>query len=197
MRCISQLELAQMIGSGAVTAPGGAGKQASDSLAKKSESVQDLTVRSSLNEASSQSVIVAVDRIFTGSRNLSGDAIVYFFTALCQVRSILYNSLENSIWSWDTFNQRYRKLPWSRKNETLSRLPEAPTTYWEHLPSLLSSSITDTTNIPLLSSHIPKDNTTTLSYRLHRAPYKYISYHIHSKSHRISQMDLWNSKKQL
>ncbi len=83
MKCISQLELAQMIGSGATG--GNAGRQAADSLSRKSESAQDLTARTSLSEASSQSVIVAVDRIFTGSKNLSGDAIVYFFTALCQV----------------------------------------------------------------------------------------------------------------
>jgi brefeldin A-inhibited guanine nucleotide-exchange protein len=30
-------------------------------------------------------VVVAVDRIFTGSRNLNGDAIVHFVKALCQV----------------------------------------------------------------------------------------------------------------
>ena len=40
---------------------------------------------SKLFVSSSQSVVVAVDRIFTGSRNLNGDAIVHFVTALCQV----------------------------------------------------------------------------------------------------------------
>jgi brefeldin A-inhibited guanine nucleotide-exchange protein len=40
---------------------------------------------SSLSEASSQSVIVAVDRIFAGSRDLGGDAIVHFVSALCAV----------------------------------------------------------------------------------------------------------------
>jgi hypothetical protein len=39
----------------------------------------------SLTETSSQSVVVAVDRIFTGSVQLDGDAIVDFVRALCQV----------------------------------------------------------------------------------------------------------------
>ena len=38
-----------------------------------------------INEANSQSILVAVDRIFTGSRNLNGDAIVHFVKSLCQV----------------------------------------------------------------------------------------------------------------
>lgn len=40
---------------------------------------------SSIGETSSQSVVVAVDRIFTGSTRLDGDAIVEFVKALCQV----------------------------------------------------------------------------------------------------------------
>ena len=42
----------------------------------------------SLTETSSQSVVVAVDRIFTGSVQLDGDAIVDFVRALCQVALI-------------------------------------------------------------------------------------------------------------
>jgi hypothetical protein len=42
----------------------------------------------SLTETSSQSVVVAVDRIFTGSTQLDGNAIVDFVRALCQVRTI-------------------------------------------------------------------------------------------------------------
>lgn len=38
-----------------------------------------------MGETSSQSVVVAVDRIFTGSIRLDGDAIVEFVKALCQV----------------------------------------------------------------------------------------------------------------
>jgi brefeldin A-inhibited guanine nucleotide-exchange protein len=44
------------------------------------------SVKESIGETSSQSVVVAVDRIFTGSTRLDGDAIVDFVRALCQVR---------------------------------------------------------------------------------------------------------------
>ena len=50
-------------------------------------------MKESIGETSSQSVVVAVDRIFTGSTRLDGDAIVDFVLALCQVRdmfSLLY-----------------------------------------------------------------------------------------------------------
>lgn len=43
------------------------------------------SVKESIGETSSQSVVVAVDRIFTGSIRLDGDAVVDFVTALCQV----------------------------------------------------------------------------------------------------------------
>lgn len=46
------------------------------------------SVKESIGETSSQSVVVAVDRIFTGSTRLDGDAIVDFVRALCQVRRI-------------------------------------------------------------------------------------------------------------
>jgi len=45
-------------------------------------------VKESIGETSSQSVVVAVDRIFTGSTRLDGDAIVDFVHALCQVRGM-------------------------------------------------------------------------------------------------------------
>lgn len=38
-----------------------------------------------MGETGSQSVVVAVDKIFTGSIRLNGDAIVEFVKALCQV----------------------------------------------------------------------------------------------------------------
>ena len=41
--------------------------------------------KENLMETSSQSVVVAVDRIFTGSTQLDGNAIVDFVRALCQV----------------------------------------------------------------------------------------------------------------
>ena len=46
-------------------------------------------LRENLTETSSQSVVVAVDRIFTGSTQLDGAAIVDFVRALCQVSKIL------------------------------------------------------------------------------------------------------------
>jgi hypothetical protein len=46
------------------------------------------SVKESIGETSSQSVVVAVDRIFTGSTRLDGDAIVDFVHALCQVRGV-------------------------------------------------------------------------------------------------------------
>lgn len=49
------------------------------------------SVKESIGETSSQSVVVAVDRIFTGSTRLDGDAIVDFVRALCQVSDELSN----------------------------------------------------------------------------------------------------------
>lgn len=49
------------------------------------------SVKESIGETSSQSVVVAVDRIFTGSIRLDGDAIVAFVTALCQVFKVTLN----------------------------------------------------------------------------------------------------------
>ena len=46
------------------------------------------SVKESIGETTSQSVVVAVDRIFTGSIGLDGDAIVDFVKALCQVRRL-------------------------------------------------------------------------------------------------------------
>jgi len=40
-------------------------------------------LQESMGETSSQSVVVAVDRIFTGSVKLDGDAIGEVFLALC------------------------------------------------------------------------------------------------------------------
>lgn len=42
-------------------------------------------IKESMGETSSQSVVVAVDRIFTGSTRLDGDAVVHFVKALCQI----------------------------------------------------------------------------------------------------------------
>lgn len=76
VKCISQLELAQLIGTG-VRPQYLSGSTVRDLL--------DPSVKEHIGETSSQSVVVAVDRIFTGSIRLDGDAIVNFVKALCQV----------------------------------------------------------------------------------------------------------------
>ncbi|XP_049777392.1 brefeldin A-inhibited guanine nucleotide-exchange protein 1 [Schistocerca cancellata] len=90
VKCISQLELAQLVGTG-VRPQFISGPRAnhtdyhhSDPL-KLNLSSLDPSVKESIGETSSQSVVVAVDRIFTGSTRLDGDAIVDFVRALCQV----------------------------------------------------------------------------------------------------------------
>lgn len=117
LRCISQLELAQMIGTGVKNQflqqqtsnhhhhhhhGGGADPYASFTSLMGDVLMTPLQAAGSsggavvggvggagggesLTETSSQSVVVAVDRIFTGSTQLDGDAIVDFVRALCQV----------------------------------------------------------------------------------------------------------------
>ena len=97
MQCISHLELLQLIGTGirprrvtgsSSNAPilsfGGttnSGHQSNTMMdSKRFSSIQE-----SMGETSSQSVVVAVDRIFTGSVRLDGDAIVDFVIALVSV----------------------------------------------------------------------------------------------------------------
>lgn len=86
VKCISQLELAQLIGTGVRPQflSGSGVKPQPDSL-KYSLTSLDPIVKEHIGETSSQSVVVAVDRIFTGSTRLDGDAIVDFVKALCQV----------------------------------------------------------------------------------------------------------------
>ena len=83
MKCISQLEYAQMLGNG--TGSSTAPRVSNNDLSTSGNPNADSDFRLSLNETNSQGVIVAVDRIFTGSKNLNGDAIVHFVTALCHV----------------------------------------------------------------------------------------------------------------
>jgi brefeldin A-inhibited guanine nucleotide-exchange protein len=75
VKCISQLELAQLIGTGVRP----------QFLVGPTRDHLDPSMREHFGETSSQSVVVAVDRIFTGSVRLDGDAIVDFVKALCQV----------------------------------------------------------------------------------------------------------------
>ncbi|XP_013378695.1 brefeldin A-inhibited guanine nucleotide-exchange protein 1 isoform X2 [Lingula anatina] len=97
LKCISQLELAQLIGTGVKTKFIGAAGERGHNLTPVDAFDPDAIVRQgidqkrmdkiqeSMGETSSQSVVVAVDRIFTGSVKLDGDAIVEFVRALCQV----------------------------------------------------------------------------------------------------------------
>ncbi|CBY35510.1 unnamed protein product [Oikopleura dioica] len=71
LRCISQLEFLQHIGTGA------------HNRDVKGDQSHDL--QRSLAETSIQSVVVAVDKIFAKSCKLSGEAIVDFTRSLCQV----------------------------------------------------------------------------------------------------------------
>ncbi|XP_072762890.1 brefeldin A-inhibited guanine nucleotide-exchange protein 1 [Anoplolepis gracilipes] len=102
VKCISQLELAQLIGTGVrpqLLGPPSkphfpsplanfsnlAHSVSSHQTSNLNLSSLDPSVKESIGETSSQSVVVAVDRIFTGSTRLDGDAIVEFVKALCQV----------------------------------------------------------------------------------------------------------------
>uniref|UniRef100_A0A3Q2EAY4 ADP-ribosylation factor guanine nucleotide-exchange factor 1 (brefeldin A-inhibited) n=1 Tax=Cyprinodon variegatus TaxID=28743 RepID=A0A3Q2EAY4_CYPVA len=101
MKCISQLELAQLIGtgvkaryiSGTVRSKDGfitsTKEQNNDEylglVGGTVDRKQIASIQESIGETSSQSVVVAVDRIFTGSTRLDGNAIVDFVRWLCAV----------------------------------------------------------------------------------------------------------------
>jgi len=97
IKCISQLELAQLVGTSVRPQVFSTSKSFSSFLSPSSSFIHnygdnsslnlnslDPSVKESIGETSSQSVVVAVDRIFTGSIRLDGDAIVDFVKALCQ-----------------------------------------------------------------------------------------------------------------
>uniref|UniRef100_A0A8C5NE94 SEC7 domain-containing protein n=1 Tax=Gouania willdenowi TaxID=441366 RepID=A0A8C5NE94_GOUWI len=100
MKCISQLELAQLIGTGVKAryiSGTVRGKEGFIAMFNASFPVlcvvaggtvdrkQIASIQESIGETSSQSVVVAVDRIFTGSTRLDGNAIVDFVRWLCAV----------------------------------------------------------------------------------------------------------------
>ncbi|XP_043923098.1 brefeldin A-inhibited guanine nucleotide-exchange protein 1 [Protopterus annectens] len=103
LKCISQLELAQLIGTGVkprYISGTVRGREGSISGAKDPppdefvglglvggtvDRKQIASIQESIGETSSQSVVVAVDRIFTGSTRLDGNAIVDFVRWLCAV----------------------------------------------------------------------------------------------------------------
>ncbi|KAL4236729.1 Brefeldin A-inhibited guanine nucleotide-exchange protein 1 [Mactra antiquata] len=100
LRCISQLELAQLIGTSVKSKyiPSHKREKSNGGTAHPIEAFDPEAIakggfgsktlanfHETMGETSSQSVVVAVDRIFTGSVKLDGDAIVEFVKALCQV----------------------------------------------------------------------------------------------------------------
>ena len=135
LQCISHLELLQLIGTGIkprylstssntpVVNVGGlvssnqATQQTNSSIdPKKLSSIQE-----SMGETLSQSVVVAVDRIFTGSTRLDGDAIVDFVTALAAVSmEELSNPTQARMYSLQKiveisyYNMGRIRLQWSR-----------------------------------------------------------------------------------
>ncbi|KAL1128928.1 hypothetical protein AAG570_013462 [Ranatra chinensis] len=86
VKCISQLELAQMVGP-TIRPQYFTSSKTTDALGLKLNipSLDPSVKEAIIGETSSQSVVVAVDRIFVGSMRLDGDAIVDFVKALCQV----------------------------------------------------------------------------------------------------------------
>lgn len=112
VKCISQLELAQMIGTGVRPQFLSGPTHHRDAL--------DPSVKEHIGETSSQSVVVAVDRIFTGSLRLDGDAIVDFVKALCQVSLDELNSSQPRMFSLQKiveisyYNMGRIRLQWSR-----------------------------------------------------------------------------------
>ncbi|XP_069507381.1 brefeldin A-inhibited guanine nucleotide-exchange protein 2 [Ambystoma mexicanum] len=103
LKCISQLELAQLIGTGVKTRYlSGTGREKEGVIRSYTlggeefmglgtivgggvDKKQMASIQESVGETSSQSVVVAVDRIFTGSTRLDGNAIVDFVRWLCAV----------------------------------------------------------------------------------------------------------------
>ncbi len=106
MKCISQLDVAQNISS--IT---------KNNTMNNSSMTEDDSLNG-IAEASSQSILVAVDRIFTGSRNLNGDAIVHFVKALCQVSKEEIASPRmyslNKLVEISYYNMERIRLEWSR-----------------------------------------------------------------------------------
>ncbi|XP_071965840.1 brefeldin A-inhibited guanine nucleotide-exchange protein 1-like [Antedon mediterranea] len=135
LKCISQLELAQLIGTGVKTkflasgsSAGGGG--AHNDLDAGEGAVGRMSgldhkklaiLQEAMGETSSQSIVVAVDRIFTGSTRLDGDAIVDFVQALCKVSIEELNSLVHprmfsltKIVEISYYNMGRVRIQWSR-----------------------------------------------------------------------------------
>ncbi|ULU14362.1 hypothetical protein L3Y34_016702 [Caenorhabditis briggsae] len=88
MKCMSSLELVQLIGTGLNSAMSHDSDSSRQYVLKATGGIDEKTLHSlqdALGETSSQSVVVAIDRIFNGSARLSAEAIVHFVRALCAV----------------------------------------------------------------------------------------------------------------
>uniref|UniRef100_A0A915PU37 SEC7 domain-containing protein n=1 Tax=Setaria digitata TaxID=48799 RepID=A0A915PU37_9BILA len=122
LKCISQLELAQMIGTGikASNNPVVNGSSTQYGL-KGAVHVDERMLQECLGETTSQSVVVAVDRIFQGSSRLDGDAVVHFVRALCEVSKEELSTIGNprmfmlqKIVEISFYNMNRIRLQWSR-----------------------------------------------------------------------------------
>lgn len=113
VKCISQLELAQLIGTGVRP-------QYLSHPTHHRDALLDPSVKEHIGETSSQSVVVAVDRIFTGSIRLDGDAIVDFVKALCHVSLDELHGVQPRMFSLQKiveisyYNMGRIRLQWSR-----------------------------------------------------------------------------------
>uniref|UniRef100_A0A8R1TUZ9 SEC7 domain-containing protein n=1 Tax=Onchocerca volvulus TaxID=6282 RepID=A0A8R1TUZ9_ONCVO len=122
LKCISQLELAQMIGTGMKTSNNPiAGSSSSQYGLKNSTHVDERMLQECLGETTSQSVVVAVDRIFQGSSKLDGDAVVHFVRAMCEVSKEELSASGNprmfmlqKIVEISFYNMNRIRLQWSR-----------------------------------------------------------------------------------
>lgn len=143
LRCISTLELAQLIGSGVksqfITGSSvGSHTSVSSSMSKENlvstldpDTFKDhkkiLLLQEQIGETSSQSVVVAVDRIFTGSTRLNGESIVHFVDALCKVSRDELVSAHPRMFSLQKiveisyYNMGRIRLQWSRIWEVLGK----------------------------------------------------------------------------
>lgn len=136
LRCISQLEYAQLLGANnQQVADPSQDKTSMNNLFSLQEKFDNLSIvamdgstrrnirllSDNLNNIASQSIFLAVDRIFTGSVLLDGDAIVDFVSALCQVSNEeLANTSQPRMFSLQKlveisyYNMDRIRLQWSR-----------------------------------------------------------------------------------
>lgn len=149
LRCISQLEYAQLLGANnqQVTDSGQDKSQMINSLFSLQEKFENLYITTyecgirknvkllsgNLYDIASQSIFLAVDRIFTGSVLLDGDAIVDFVKALCQVSNeelanpnqprmfSLQKLIEISYYNMDRIRLQWSRI-WSILGEHFNRV---------------------------------------------------------------------------